>query len=117
MIRELKADFSHTDERGSLFQLTHEAPEQVNVLISKKGTSRGNHYHKISTESFFVVSGSVEVTCSKENETEVRCFHSGDYFQIPPYTAHSMRFAEDCVMVAMYDICIEKENGEKDIWG
>lgn len=116
LIKDLQTDFFHKDERGSLTQLLHENCGQVNVLISYAGTSRGNHYHKIATESFFVVSGSVEVTCTLNKESEVRTFREGDFFQISPSIVHSMSFREDCTMVAMYDICVEKEDGTKDIF-
>lgn len=116
LIKDIKVDFSHQDDRGSLYQLMHNNIGQVNVLKSKKGTVRGDHYHKISTESFFVVTGQVEVVCSKNGEDEKSIFSEGDFFQISPYIMHSMRFPEDCILVAMYDICIEKEDGSKDIY-
>ena len=119
LIEDLRVDFAHGDERGSLVQLLHERCGQVNVLKSVKGTVRGNHFHRISTESFYVVSGSVEVSCEGKGDKagkETRVFSEGDFFRIPPDVLHSMTFPEDCVLVAIYDICVEKEDGSKDIW-
>ena len=116
LITDIPVDFCHDDDRGSLTQLAHNSIGQVNILVSRKGSIRGNHYHKISTESFYVVSGSVEVSGFKDNETDKRFFKTGDFFQIKPYVVHSMTFPEDCVLVAMYDICVEKVDGTMDIY-
>lgn len=112
----LAIDFSFSDERGSLSQLIHEGISQVNVLKSRKGVERGGHYHKASREYFYVISGKVEVTMRKNGNMDRCLFSSGDFFGIRPYVIHSMYFPEDCVMVAMYDIPIEKKDGSKDIY-
>lgn len=111
-----KVDFSHKDDRGELYQLVHEGYTQINVSTSKKDVIRGGHYHKVSKEAFFVVSGSVEVTLTKDDEKEVIIFKKVDFFEILPFVVHSMKFLEDTTLVAMYDIPVEKENGEKDIY-
>ena len=38
------------------------------------------------------------------------------FFEISPNIIHSMDFIEDCIMVAMYDKCVEKSDGTKDIY-
>lgn len=112
----LSIDFEHEDSRGKLVQLVHDGYKQVNILYSNKGTIRGKHFHKISSEAFYVASGSVYVELNREGVTERVMFKMGDFFLIPPYTMHSMYFSEDCIMAAMYDIPVEKENKEKDIF-
>lgn len=116
MIQTLKVDFRHTDERGSLIQLVHEGYQQVNVLESKAGVFRGGHYHKISTEAFYVVTGSVEVEAKRDGQQERKTFRAGDFFSIEPYVVHSMSFPENCMMVQMYSICVQGNNGEMDIY-
>lgn len=112
----LNVDFEHEDSRGKLVQLVHDGYKQVNILYSNKGTLRGKHYHKSSNEIFYVISGSVTVELILDGVTEQAVFKKGDFFLIPPYTMHSMTFAEDCVMAAMYDVPVEKEDGGKDIF-
>lgn len=111
-----KPDFCFTDDRGSLTQLVHEGYSQINVLETKKGVLRGGHFHKIANEAFYVVSGSVAVTLKTKDAKETAVFKKGDFFGIRPYTIHSLFFPEDCVMVAMYDVCVENEDGTKDIY-
>ena len=77
---------------------------------------RGNHYHKISTEVFFVIDGKLELTVSKNGITEKYVFVKGDMFLIPPYVVHSFEYLESTTLAAMYDIGVEREDGMKDIW-
>lgn len=109
-------DFSFCDDRGYLKQISHENYGQINVLFTKKGVVRGNHYHKISKEYFFIIDGSVVVTAQHENVIETEVFTKGDFFQINPFIMHKMEFTEDCLMVAMYDKCVELADGTKDIF-
>ena len=37
-------------------------------------------------------------------------------FMVLPYQKHTFTFIEDTVMVSMYDVCVEKEDGTKDIY-
>lgn len=112
----LQADFLCSDLRGQLVQLVHNGYQQINILESRKGAVRGGHYHKISKEAFFVVSGSVDVAFKREEEQEIVRFLKNDFFLIEPYTIHRMSFCEDCVLIALYDVPIEKEDGTKDIY-
>lgn len=116
LYKRLNVDFKNEDSRGELVQLIHDGYKQVNILYSNKGTLRGKHYHKISNEAFYVISGSVNVELNRNGISEQVKFKKGDFFLIPPYTLHSLSFAEDCVMAALYDVPVEKENGEKDIY-
>ena len=116
LINTKKPDFSFSDDRGKLTQLVHEGFDQVNVLITNEGVTRGGHYHKISGEAFYVISGSVEVTAKKDGPEKKYVFRQGDFFEVKPFVIHSMYFPEHCVMVQMYDKCVEKPDGSKDIY-
>ncbi|MCR5576857.1 MAG: cupin domain-containing protein [Oscillospiraceae bacterium] len=116
LVQVLQTDFEHSDERGRLTQLVHEGFRQINVLTTKRGVTRGGHFHKVSREAFYIVSGSVEVALKTAECSERAVFHAGDFFSIGPYVSHSMFFPEDCVMVQMYDRPVEQPNGEKDIY-
>ena len=116
MLESLSTDFEYTDERGKLVQLIHSGYEQVNVLTSKAGVLRGRHYHKESKEAFYVISGKVEVEVELGNSYEKKNFEEGDFFLIRPYTTHSLFFPADTILIVLYDQCIEKVQGEKDIY-
>lgn len=116
LFRTLKADFKYENVDGCLVQLAHEGFRQINVLKSKKGSSRGGHFHKVSNEAFFIAGGSVNVTLKKDGMEQVKRFKTGDFFLIPVYTWHEMIFPDDCTMVALYDVPIEQKDGQKDIY-
>ena len=116
LYRTRRVDFRHEDGRGCLVQLIHDGFAQVNVLSSKAGATRGAHFHKISTEAFYVVSGSVQVTLCGGGIREEVVFRTGDFFEIAPLVLHNMYFDEDCLMIQMYDTPVEKADGSKDIF-
>lgn len=116
MYQLLIPDFKFSDDRGTLVQLVHGGYTQVNVITTKQGVLRGNHYHKLSREAFYIISGSVKVILTSSGKREEMLFKSGDFFEIPPMVLHEMIYPEACVMVALYDRPVENEHGEKDIW-
>ncbi len=116
LVQLMHTDFEYADGRGRLTQLVHGGFEQINVLTTKKGVTRGGHFHRVSREAFYVVSGSVELSLKTADRTEAAAFHAGDFFSVGPYISHSMFFPEDCVMVQMYDRPVEQPGGEKDIY-
>ena len=116
LLKKLNVDFEFHDSRGSLIQLVHKGYEQDNVLYSGAGIERGGHFHKISTECFYVIKGSVQVTAKLNDTEEVLTFHEQDFFEIKPFIIHSMFFPEESILVAMYDKCVELGDGLKDIY-
>jgi dTDP-4-dehydrorhamnose 3,5-epimerase-like enzyme len=112
----LQPDFVHKDERGRLTQLAREGYMQINVISTGGGAFRGGHYHKTSTEAFFVVRGAFELTVSKDGLEERYTFAENDMFLIPPYVVHSMNYLQDTILVAMYDKGVENTDGSKDIF-
>lgn len=114
LIEKLETDFEYMDERGSLIQLVRRGYSQVNVITSKGGMLRGGHYHKLNTEAFFIISGRCRVTAKKDNEEESMEFQSGDFFRVYPSVFHDFYYYEDTVLVSMYSLGVELENGTKD---
>lgn len=116
LYKNKNVDFRHKDQRGSLTQLIHSGFAQVNVLESKCGATRGAHFHKESVEAFYLISGSVEVKFIWKGFKEKAVFRQGDFFEIHPFVLHNMYFPEDCLMVQMYDIPVERADGTRDIY-
>lgn len=116
LYEKLNVDFEFSDERGRLLQLVHCGYRQINLLESKKGTVRGGHYHRLTSEAFFVMQGSVDVALKQGPEQETVRFQKGDFFLIRPNTVHSLSACEDNILLALYDVPVEQANGTKDIW-
>ena len=116
MIEILKPDFEFEDERGKLTQLVREGFTQFNIIFSRTGTFRGNHFHKFNREAFFVMCRKFELLAQKDGEEEKFCFSDGDMFLIPPFVNHSFCYHTDTLLASMYDVGVELPNGEKDIF-
>lgn len=115
LVNILEPNFVHTDERGNLTQLVRDGYKQVNVILCKKGTFRGGHYHRLNTEAFYVISGKFKLTLEYSGSVEEYIFKENDFFSIPENVKHSFDYHEDTILVSMYDRGVELDNGEKDI--
>lgn len=115
MIEIIKPDFVFEDGRGTLVQLIHEGYRQINVVTSKAGVERGNHFHKLNKEGFYVVEGSFLLTVSLNGNEEEYHFKKGDMFIIKPDVMHRFVYLEDTTLVAFYDKGVELPDGTKDI--
>lgn len=116
LIQFLKPDFEHVDERGKLVQLVHDGWKQVNVIESKAGQVRGNHYHKMNKEAFYVVKGEFDLWLEKNGESETYHLTTGQMFQIESYVIHTFEFRKDSILIGFYDTGIEMAGIEKDIF-
>lgn len=112
----LKIDFKYQDDRGTLIQLIHKGYSQMNIVVSKAGVSRGGHYHKLNTEAYYIIQGSCKVTAYRKNKKETKVYHAGDFFRIGPYVTHDFDYLEDTVLISMYSMGVELENGDMDIY-
>lgn len=112
MLSRKKVDFQFMDDRGTLVQLIHDGYKQINVIISKKNTFRGGHYHKENKEAFYIVSGLLDVVVNGTKST----FAAGDFFEIEENDVHSFYFLEETTLVSMYSSGVEKADGQKDIY-
>ncbi len=118
LIEFIKPDFEFADDRGSLRQLVHDGWKQVNYIVSKAGSFRGNHYHKENREAFFVISGSFKFTAESADGTakENYSMKAGDFFVVPHYVNHSFDYIEDTELISLYSNGVEKADGTKDIY-
>ncbi len=116
LIKILEPDFCFNDERGSLYQITHNPYAQTNAVFTRAGAVRGNnHYHEGTDEIFFILSGEVEVSVSLEEKEEAYIFKSGDMFLVPKMVQHSFEYIKDTYLIGFYENRVEKEDGTKDI--
>ncbi len=115
MIEIVKPDFVFEDERGALVQLVHDGWKQINVAVSKAGFERGNHFHRLNCEGFYVIEGRFTVEAKLGVKKEIYDFSKGDMFIIEPNVIHRFIYHEDSVLVAFYDKGVELPDGTKDI--
>lgn len=116
LINYIKPDFVYEDERGGLYQLVNKGYNQINYIFSKADMVRGGHYHKINKEAFFVIRGSFKLILETRDKKEEYLMRSGEFFEIASNIKHTFEYLEDTELISMYDIGVELENGEKDIY-
>ena len=116
LVTFLTVDFELKNERGSLVQLVHDGWKQINVIESKAGFIRGNHYHKFNSEAFYVVNGSFILTVWKDQVHESYNIKPGMFFSIGPNTFHTFEYIEDTLLISMYSVGVELSDTMKDIW-
>lgn len=85
----------HTDERGTLFEAVKSLNGgQVFVSTTKPGITRGNHYHTIKLERFFVISGKAKICIRRLFSDEIVTFlvngESPQYIDIPTLHSHNI---------------------------
>ena len=97
----LEPNFIHIDERGKLTQLVRDGYKQVNVILCKKGTFRGGHYHCLNTEAFYVISGEFKLMLECKEYNEEYIFKENDFFSVPANVKHSFEYIKDTVLVTM----------------
>lgn len=115
-IKFIKPDFVHKDSRGSLTQLVSGGKwSQVNYIESKPESIRGNHYHQLNRELFYVVKGRFSLILEAENTKLTYDMIADDLFIIEPLVRHSFEYLEETALITMYDKGVELENGKKDI--
>lgn len=116
MLEIVKPDFIYEDERGRLLQLLRCGVKQINLVWTKKGARRGDHYHRVNSEIFYVVQGEIALRLSQGFLQEEYRFSEGDMFVVKPNAMHSFEFLEDTLLLACYDKGVELPDGGKDIY-
>lgn len=104
-ITHTKPEFE--DERGYITRLVNDDSLKLRAVLyitSKKGTQRGNHYHKKDYHYVYCLSGKFkysEKDMHKSNSpTKSVILKPGDLILSKPMSAHSMEFLEDTVFLA-----------------
>ena len=101
-LKHLDAAFS--DARGAITNIFEGRVEHLALITSKKGSVRGNHYHKKDYQYIYLISGAFEshsVDVRDPNKRQVLQVKAGDLVDTPPLIAHAQKFTEDSVFLAL----------------
>jgi len=116
-MKHIKPNFRFDDERGFLIEIIKgDAWKQLSHSSTRKGTTRGGHYHKITKEFFYVIKGSAEVKIknAKTGKEETFIAKKGDCFVVEPYDIHWLTAIEDAEWVVL--LSKEYDENDKDIY-
>lgn len=90
------------DTRGVIQTLVDGGVRTVQVITSKSGTVRANHYHRADSHYMYVIAGSMEYHYRPAGSTEPPAkltLGVGQMVFTPPMVEHAVRFPEDTVFV------------------
>lgn len=94
-IKSLKPAFS--DDRGMIIDLVYKTDfDAVTLIKSKKGSVRGNHYHKETTQYSYILSGKIEAySQAPAGPVEIKTLEIGDMMISVPFERHALHAVED----------------------
>lgn len=110
-MKKIKPYMQKLDDRGKIVGITQSNWSEVNYIESNKSTTRGNHYHKKTIESFYIISGKIkiEIFNIKTKKNQITEVNAGDIFIIQPFELHTFTMIENSSWINMLTVPI-KEN-------
>ena len=105
-----------TDDRGTILPLTHD-DANVQMIWSKAGALRANHYHKTDTHTCYLVTGEMMFYWRNHGEDTIHREHfkQGDMFKTGPLIDHEMVFETDSIMVVISEHKRDANTYDEDI--
>jgi quercetin dioxygenase-like cupin family protein len=94
----LEAYMSKHDDRGDVTGLFNLVPlEEVNIISTRAGCKRGNHYHKTTSEFFYIISGQLHLLVESLEQKIIfnDVLEEGALFLIEPDEIHTVTAITD----------------------
>lgn len=107
----------HTDERGDINVILPDGKvaRSVMFITGKKGSERGNHYHKKDTHYSYVVEGIIEYFyIDKDGEKQEVLLKPGYVVYTPELEKHKFIFLTNASFIAMSTEARTQESYEND---
>ena len=103
------------DGRGNLIEVFKGNFSQCNVLLMKKGSIWGGHYHNKTKEFFYLLSGEMRLKLSnlKSQKTKIKIYKTGDFFIISPRTLHQIKVLKQTKCLVLYSRRFSRTNPDK----
>ena len=106
------------EDRGIIQMLIDFPIGSALVITSKKGTTRGNHYHLEDDHYSYLESGKIEYfyrTAGSSEDPNVNIIIPGHMFYSPPMVEHTMKFLEDSKFYVFAKRQRDQESYESDV--
>ena len=100
MMEIIKIEPAFVDGRGSIWDLLmNEQIDHIGMLISKKGSIRGKHYHKKQKQYTLVLNGKIRIVTKDiskgDSKIERLDLNEMEMVLFPPFCYHSLEALED----------------------
>lgn len=94
-----------SDERGSITDILSGDMQNLGIITQKKGTVRGNHYHKAQIQYTYILKGRLEMTTKDLTDPssvpKTAVVSEGELITHPAMVAHTYKALEDTVFLAI----------------
>lgn len=99
---KLEVETGFEDSRGKILPIVHDIAN-VQIIWSKLGSIRANHYHKTDSHTCYLISGSVDYYWREHGSDIIHKEHfkENEMFKTGPLIDHEMIFCEDSIMVVV----------------
>jgi len=117
-VKVSKINPAFEDDRGKISDLINEPINHVGIITTKKDAIRANHYHRLSTQYSYILSGKFEVLLSEKNDLTHKkkiILNEGELITIPPKIIHKFKAIESSVMIDMISESRAGESYEDDV--
>lgn len=107
-----------TDSRGSIADILNEKISHVGLIVTEKNAVRANHYHKLSKQYTYILSGKFKVLIAKPDSPEKIkkiILEEGDVIKIPLGIIHRFEALEKSVILEMTSESREGTSYEDDV--
>ena len=106
------------DERGSIQTLVDGGIHSVQIITSKAGSVRANHYHRHDSHHMYVVKGSMRYYHRPVGDSTAPTWvyvKEGQMVFTPPMMEHAVEFIEDSVFLNITGMPRDQGTYEDDI--
>jgi len=107
-----------TDARGAIQTLVQGTFNAAQIITSKAGMIRSNHYHKEDWHYLFVISGAMRYLYRPAGSTQPPkefTVRAGQLVYTPPLVEHATEFLEDTLMVNLAGGVRDQASYESDL--
>ncbi len=104
-MKKVKIKIATKDSRGDIADIFYRHPiDHVAIINSKKGTFRGDHYHRYTAQHIYMTKGSLRYYFRKidEDNSKVKSVvvHEGEMVTTGPNEVHALEILEDNQFIA-----------------
>lgn len=98
----------HEDERRTL----EDWPE-AKIITAKQDCELGNHYHKLKTEKFVLVSGDCSMMIHTVIGNVSKNMKKGELYTVNPLTPHTFKLTKGSVLIGLCSHVFDPEDDFK----
>ncbi len=102
-----------SDARGNLIEIVKSKNwRQMNYFFTKKGSIRGNHYHKVIEELFYILKGEIKIKIDnlKTGKKETHIVKERQGFIVESYDVHTVTALTDVEWIVLYSEVFDQTN-------